>query len=290
MQATQSSTASGAGSGSSQFAALRSVSRSLLESLDERTKRCRTVAAFAGVAERAGLAHDVGNLLGALGLYADLMMVPGVLRDEYRQYADELRLLSDRSQELVGRLMQHAESDLPDSRPERVVLPQVVGRCHGLLRSIAGWPVETEFGAGSRCPVVAPAVSVERILTNLVKNAGEALARKGSDDGIIRISVEAVEKGAVPRLVLTVADTGCGMSEEELLRLEEGVRLARSGGAGGLGLRVVRELAALSGGGVGIERRAGMGTSVTVEWDGVVQRHEERPMRLVEAEAGWIAC
>lgn len=290
MQATQSSTASGAGSGSSQFAALRSVSRSLLESQDERTKTCRTVAAPVGVAERAGLVHDVGNLLGALGLYADLMMLPGVLHDAYRQYADELRLLSERSQELVGRLMHHAESDLPDSRSERVVLPRVVERCHGLLCRVAGWPIETEFEAGSRWPVAVQAVSVERILTNLVKNAGEALVRKGDEAGSIRVTVEAVAKSAVPRLLLTVADTGCGMSEEELCRLEEGVRLARNGESRGLGLRVVRELAAFSGAGVRIESRVGVGTSVTVEWDGVLQRHEERPLRLVEAEAGWIAC
>ncbi len=290
MRATQSSTASGARSGSSQFAALRSVSRSLVEGLDDRTKTCRTVVAPAGVAERAGLVHDVGNLLGALGLYADLMMLPGVLHDAYRQYADELRLLSERSQELVGRLMQHAETDLPDSRADRVVLPHLVERCHGLLCRVAGWPVEMEFGAGSRWPVAVPAVSVERILTNLVKNAGEALARKGSEAGEIRVTVEAVARNAVPRLLLTVADTGCGMTEEELCRLEEGVRLARNGESRGLGLRVVRELAALSGGGVRIESRAGMGTSVMVEWDGVLQRHQERPMRLVEAEAGWIAC
>ena len=50
-------------------------------------------AAVAGVAEGAGLAHDAGNLLGALSLYSDLLAMPGVLNEEHREYANELRLL-----------------------------------------------------------------------------------------------------------------------------------------------------------------------------------------------------
>lgn len=54
-------------------------------------------AAVAGVAEGTVLAHDAGNLLGALSLYSDLLAMPGVLNEEHRENANELRLLSDRS-------------------------------------------------------------------------------------------------------------------------------------------------------------------------------------------------
>jgi signal transduction histidine kinase len=232
--------------------------------------------------------------LGALRLYADLIAMPGVLREEYQRYADELYLLSERSKELVGQLMQQAESDRPRDTAKRLVLPHVIEQCHGLLCRVAGYAVETEFGPGSRWPVMASAGSVERILTNLVKNAGEAVARKGSDewekDRKIRVTVEAAVEGPSPRLVLTVADSGCGMSGEELRALEEGMRLTHSGAGRGLGLRVVRELAALSGAGVRIESRSSVGTSVMVEWEGIAQRESERRIRLMEAEAGWIAC
>src|ERR1700741_3212365 len=114
MQATQSSNASGSGFNSAihsgiysgKFAALRHVTREM--SLNRaampvvRKPLGAQVAgdagtSIAGVAEGAGLAHDAGNLLGALSLYSDLLAMPGVLNDEHREYANELRMLSDRS-------------------------------------------------------------------------------------------------------------------------------------------------------------------------------------------------
>jgi len=73
-----------------------------------------------GVAEGAGLAHDAGNLLGALSLYSDLLALPGVLHEEYRAYAAELRLLSDRSWAMIHRLVNHVQVEHPfDSKPLR---------------------------------------------------------------------------------------------------------------------------------------------------------------------------
>src|ERR1700726_4657450 len=103
MQATQSSTASESYSG--KFAALRHVTREM--SLNRAampvvrrplaTVSGDTAASISGVAEGAGLAHDAGNLLGALSLYSDLLAMPGVLSEEHREFAAELRMLSDRS-------------------------------------------------------------------------------------------------------------------------------------------------------------------------------------------------
>jgi len=59
----------------------------------------------AAVAQGEGLLHDTRNLLSALGLYSDLLSVPGVLKPEHRHYAEELRLMGSRSAALMGRLM-----------------------------------------------------------------------------------------------------------------------------------------------------------------------------------------
>jgi signal transduction histidine kinase len=284
MRATQSSTALG-GSGLSRLAG-GSEGFPLQETLDGRGMTEVVLATPAGVAEGLGLAHDVGNLLGALGLYADLLAQPGVLHEPHKQYADEIRLLSERSRGLMERLVLHAREQSRAASREVTVLPDVIDACRGLLSRVAQREIVMEFGPGSHWPVAVPAEMVERILTNLVKNAGEAIARSGQDAGEICIHVEAVG-GAVPRLVMVVADSGGGMSEERLRSLEDAGRMVRSGR--GLGLRVVRELVALSGGCMEIESRPRFGTAVTIEWDGVT-RPAGRPMRLVEAEAGWIAC
>ena len=257
MQATQSSTASGSGIYSGKFAALRHVTREMSSNRAATSVvRRSTVAAespaapIAGVAEGAGLAHDAGNLLGALSLYSDLLAMPGVLHEEHREYASELRMLSDRSWAMINRLVNHSRAGLPTKmQAELSVLPDVVDRCRGLLSRVAGRTVEVSYGVGAFQPVRVPVEAVERILTNLVKNAAEATPWVGA----ISIDVEGVveqgsEGGEVRRrVVMTVRDRGCGMDQAAVRRLMQAGGISSANGRG-LGFRVVRELVAMSGG------------------------------------------
>jgi signal transduction histidine kinase len=269
-------------------------------------------APVAGIAEGAGLAHDAGNLLGALSLYSDLLAMPGVLNDEHREYANELRMLSDRSWAMINRLVNHSRSGLPAKvQAEISVLPNVVDRCRGLLSRVAGRTVEISYGVGAFQPVRVPVEAVERILTNLVKNAAEATPWVGA----ISIHVEGViehvatngfsDEGdeARRRVVLTVRDRGCGMDQAAVRRLMQAGGISSASGRG-LGFRVVRELVAMSGGCLNVESQVDVGTSISAEWYAVKQT--EAAMRQDEAkrieaevkmaktvlkgEAGWIAC
>jgi signal transduction histidine kinase len=262
-----------------------------------------TAAPASGVAEGAGLAHDAGNLLGALSLYSDLLAMPGVLHEEHREYADELRLLSDRSWAMINRLVNHSRAGLPMTAQEEMsVLPNVVDRCRGLLSRVAGRTVEISYGVGAFRPVLVPVEAVERILTNLVKNAAEATPWVGA----ISIHVEGViERGANDgdedrrRVVMTVRDRGCGMDQSAVRRLMQVGGISSANGRG-LGFRVVRELVAMSGGCLSIESQPEVGTSISVEWYAVEQTAGEvqvdervknaRDKRLLKGEAGWIAC
>lgn len=255
----------------------------------------RNGAGSLGVAEGAGLAHDAGNLLGALSLYSELLAAPGVLNEEYREYAAELRMLSERSHAMIARLVEHAQSGEAEIVEAMTVLPAVVKRCRGLLSRVAGRRVEVVFGPGAERPVNVPVEAVERILTNLVKNASEAMSGEG---GTITVSVagakDAAEDGwgtAEPRVVLTVSDTGCGMTEVTVRVLGESA-VAKAGGRG-LGFRVVRELVAMSEGCLTIASRPGEGTGVTVEWRAVEELELEGRdgvRRVMRGAAGWIAC
>ncbi len=166
------------------------------------------------IAQNAGLAHDAGNLLGALSLYCDLLRVPGVLRPEHRHYATELGLISSRSSELIQRLLAlspdstpsaphpsprpHTPVDPLDSNPDAFRLqPADVRRggvrlsehsCPGLthasvlcnlapvLERIAAGAATVTVSAPSSLPMVdLPIESLERITVNLVRNAVEAI-------------------------------------------------------------------------------------------------------------------
>jgi signal transduction histidine kinase len=183
-----------------------------------------------------GLLHDVRNLMGAIGLYCDLLSMPDVLKPEHRRYAEELRLLGTRSGALIQHLMQHqmhsspgqggsdglgagasweagvalslalakvraaegesVESAVSSHRP--VSLRTIVERCSGLLSQVAGGRViEVSYGAAASQPVSVDEESVERILVNLVSNSAAAMRGPERTHGAAGDAMESAARGTV---------------------------------------------------------------------------------------------
>jgi hypothetical protein len=69
-------------------------------------------------AQDEGLLHDARNLMGAIGLYCDLLSMADVLKPEHSHYAEELRLLSKRNEELIKHLIQLLSQGRADSLAE----------------------------------------------------------------------------------------------------------------------------------------------------------------------------
>jgi signal transduction histidine kinase len=164
-------------------------------------------------AQREGLLHDARNLMGTLGLYCDLLSMPGVLKMEHRQYAEELRLVGSRSGALIERLIEQLTTSKPENPDRRAVshaentanmalssrianfdifaepasmfkpvsLRRIVERCSGLLSRVAGGrAIEISYGQAASVPVPVSEEAVERILVNLVRNSAAALDARAS--------------------------------------------------------------------------------------------------------------
>lgn len=259
---------------------------------------CEAIAHEGAAQDDEALLHDVRNLVSSVALYCDLLSMPHVLRPEHRHYADELRLLGERSAALIERLMgaglasrgntREGPSHWPamerralqslirsttEEQPRFEGLRPMVERCAGLLQCVAsGRPVEIVYGDAAALTVRVPAESIERILVNLVRNATAAM---GGRRGRIRLAVgqpPGHESGTRPwpfqRVGLTVLDSGCGMApaeiEELLFRSDPAVPHRHS--SHGIGFRVVRELVEASHGELSIQSRPGEGTRVAIEW------------------------
>jgi signal transduction histidine kinase len=245
-----------------------------------------------------GILHDVRNLVSAVSLYCDLLSMPHVLRPEHRHYADELRLLGQRSAALIERLIgaaippdrgSAAGSPSPSSQDRRAVqsgpnpsneeqprlepLRPMVERCAGLLHCVAGGQaVEIVYGDASACTVRIPVESLERILVNLVRNAAAAMGRRR---GHIRVGVGLRPSDALTtrpwpfqRIRLVVEDSGCGMAPAELEQLlaNSDPSVLHLPASHGIGFRVVRELVQASRGELCIHSSPGQGTRVEIEW------------------------
>ncbi|HPC74089.1 MAG TPA: ATP-binding protein [Syntrophales bacterium] len=101
--------------------------------------------------------------------------------------------------------------------------------------------------------------TLERILTELLLNAAEAADK---DPSTVRITVSG-GRGWRERLIIDVADNGCGMSPETQARLFEPYFTTKAHGAGiGMGLFVCRDLISDLGGTISVQSAPGEGTTV----------------------------
>ena len=112
-------------------------------------------------------------------------------------------------------------------------------------------------------PLLGDDVVVRRILENLVGNAIDSL---DSRPGTVTISTEAMQDGdpRQARVRITVADTGRGMTEQQLNRAFDDFYTTKQGGTG-LGLSVVRRLVLDLNGSLRVDTAPGEGTRFMIE-------------------------
>jgi signal transduction histidine kinase len=112
-------------------------------------------------------------------------------------------------------------------------------------------------------PVLGDSLLLRRILENLIGNAVDSLA--GRQGGMVTVSTEPAEGSSPDRVRITVADTGPGMTREELDRAFDDFYTTKAGGTG-LGLSIVRRLVMDLDGALRIETEPGAGTRVVLEF------------------------
>ncbi|MCK5911705.1 MAG: response regulator, partial [Caulobacter sp.] len=146
-----------------------------------------------------------------------------------------------------------APFDLRDLLDHVGVMWSETARGKGLALTLEIDPATPEW-------VLGDVARVRQILLNLISNAV-----KFTDDGGVTVRAASV----AGRVVLSVSDTGVGMTDEQRARLfspfVQGDRsIARRFGGTGLGLAICRHLADLMGGEVAVESAPGRGSTFTV--------------------------
>ncbi len=113
---------------------------------------------------------------------------------------------------------------------------------------------------------------LKQVVLNLVGNAC-----KFTKSGKVRVSARRDGNGAGQRLVVAIADTGIGMTAEQVDRLfqefsQANAQTAREYGGTGLGLVISRRLARLMGGDINVDSRPGEGSTFTL-WLPINETH-----------------
>jgi signal transduction histidine kinase len=206
--------------------------------------------------------HDMKSPLSVIRVYADLIAEQAERGEPPRpEHLRNLNAELELMETLLGGSAPTAESDrAAPARIPRADLVRVLGGLAESYRLAQGDRLRVEFVAErAEVPVAVDLVSLQRVFRNLLDNA----VKFTPPGGRVRVRVGAEGSQAV----VTVSDTGVGMTPEERQRAFEYSfrgRAARAVEGRGLGLGVSRELVEQSGGTIAISSEQGQGSDVTV--------------------------
>ncbi len=216
-----------------------------------------------------GVAHDFNNLLTVLIGNIELIRKNTALDPATINYLEAMRVAAERGAMLTGGLLAFARRQPLSPRP--VDLNAAIEGMQGLLHSALGPRMRIEIRPEAELwPAMIDPTQFELVILNLVINARDAMPTGGivtieTANTHRRAPSHADEPAEGDYVVVTVRDTGVGMSAEVQERAFEPFFTTKPPGSGsGLGLSQVFGTARQSGGGVQIDSAPGKGTAVGV--------------------------
>ena len=222
----------------------------------------------------AGVAHELGNPLNSLHIHLQLMerqlKRAGELTPSSEKLQSSLAVCHGEVERLDGIISQFLSAvrpSLPDLAD--VDLIAVLEESLEFLRpELESAGIGVDVSLDSTVPIVqADRNQLKQVFFNLLKNARQAM-RTG---GTIKIFTSSDDEF----VFLRIADSGEGISEEDLPRIFQPYFSTKAGGHG-LGMMIVERIIRDHGGQVGIDSKIGVGTVVTLQFP---QKH--RRVRLL---------
>ena len=222
-----------------------------------RSERLATVGRLA-----SGLAHEIGNPLGAISGYVEIArarLPPGADGD----LADAVQRIAEaaaRIDRTIRDLLDFARPAPPRLAP--LVLGAAVDQAVRLARVQPRFRrVEVVQAVPAGLGVTADEHQLGQVLLNLLLNAGDAMGGAG------RVTIAARQDGAA--VELTVADEGPGIRPEHLPRLFEPFFTTKEPGEGtGLGLAISHRIVESMGGTLGAANGPSPGATFTLRLQG----------------------
>ena len=228
-------------------------------------QKMETVGTLAG-----GIAHDFNNLLTAI------LGATGLLADSLRKGAPDTESLASieqavaRGTQLVRQLMTFSQRQ--PTRQEPVDLNDIVREAAELIQRTfpRDMTLATNLAPDLRI-IQGDSTQMHQVVMNLAVNARDAMPRAGA----LTIATQNIDLAADPHLtdgprpgpgvVLTVTDTGHGISADQRSHIFEPFFTTKTDGKGtGLGLSTVYAIVTRHGGRITFTSEAGKGTSFRI--------------------------
>lgn len=227
------------------FALIRDISKRL--SLEEEQRQGQKMEALGNLV--GGISHDFNNILGVISGYAELSLVnnePNAVEKNQNQ----ILKATERAKSLIGQIMTFSRDTNIGQKP--MDLADVIDDTMKLIEVSIPSNIELLLQKDEGIhTVMGSAIQLQQIILNLTTNANHAMKSSG---GSITIALAREEVAAETSLshgvlqpgyysVLSVADTGPGMSQELASRVFDPYFTTKALGEGtGMGMAIVYKL------------------------------------------------
>ncbi len=237
--------------------AIEERDRQLTELADRTILKSEKLASIGRMA--SGIAHEINNPLTGVLTYSSLL-----LEDmKGTPYEEDLRVIRDetlRCRAIVRGILDFAR----DSKPERVLsdLNAIIEESLRILeKHVTFQNIRIVKALGPNLPWVSvDAGEIRSVINNLAMNAADAMP----DGGQLALTTSVEPESG--RVVLSIADTGHGISEENLNKIFEPFFTTKDRGQGtGLGLPMVYGAIQRHGGEIDVKSRVGAGTEFIIK-------------------------
>lgn len=251
------------------FAAMRvtdALIRRMKESEDRRELALREVEHSQKLSSigrlAAGVAHEVNNPLAIInektGLMKDILSMQEDFPTKAKLLAqvDSVLRAVERCRGITHRMLGFARR--MDVSIEELDLAELVRETASFLGNEAMHrKVEVQLDLASDLPrIISDRSQLQQVFLNLLNNALAAV----SDGGRIRVSARSEGAG----VKVTVADNGCGMSDETMKHIFEPFFTTKKDKGTGLGLSITYGIIKRLGGEIAVESTQGVGTTLTI--------------------------
>jgi signal transduction histidine kinase/CheY-like chemotaxis protein len=219
----------------------------------------------------AGVAHDFNNILTIIQGHADLLLQAPGSGPETEKSIRTIAGAAERAGQLIKQLLMFSRKQVMQQR--NIGLNDIVQNISPMLRGLLGEHIAFQFNpAPDLPPVCADVGMMEQLLVNLVINARDAMASGGrltvtTSQQMLEPVCTLLNPEARPGhfVCLTVADTGCGMTQTTLGHLFEPFFTTKAPGKGtGLGLATVYGIVKQHQGWVLVDSQLNVGSTFTI--------------------------
>lgn len=218
-----------------------------------------------------GIAHDFNNMLAPIFVYSEMIRNRFPKEDLNHKQASVILESAGKAKELIKQLLSFSRKQV--LAMQLLDLNEIISAFSEILqRTIReNIHIKTSLNDAS-CPVMADRTQIEQVLLNLAVNAQDAISGNGTiaiESAHVLLDDEycMLHPGARPgpHIMLTVGDSGSGMSDDTLAHIFEPFFSTKAVGYGtGLGLATVYGIVRQHEGTVDVQSSPGAGTTFRI--------------------------